>query len=39
MVEHNAEINHRELPPSMREDLAIVSCFAAREVHELLQSQ
>ncbi len=39
MVEHNAEINHRELPTSMREDLAIVSCFAAREVHELLESQ
>ena len=39
MVEHNAEINHRELPPSMREDLAVVSCFAAREVHEVLEGQ
>lgn len=39
MVEHNAEINHRELPPSMCEDLAVVSCFAAREVHEVLEGQ
>ena len=39
MVEHNAEINHRELPPSMCEDLAVVSCFAAREVRNVLEGQ
>lgn len=39
MVEHNAEINHRELPLSMREDLAVVSCFAAHEVLTTLEGQ
>lgn len=39
MIEHNAEINHRELPPSMREDLAVVSCFAAHEVLTALEGQ
>lgn len=39
MVEHNAEINHRELPSSMCEDLAVVSCFAAREVRNVLEGQ
>lgn len=39
MIEHKAEINHRELPPSMREDLAVVSCFAAHEVLNALEGQ
>ncbi len=39
MVEHNTEINYRELPPSMREDLAVVSCFAAHEVLTVLEGQ
>ena len=39
MIEHNAEINHRELPPSMCEDLAVVSCFAAHEVLTALEGQ
>jgi hypothetical protein len=39
MNEQNAEKNHRKLPPSMCEDLAVVSCFAAREVHEVLEGQ
>jgi len=39
MVEHNTEINHQELPPSMREDLAVVSCFAAHEVLTVLEGQ
>lgn len=39
MIEHKAEMNHRELPPSMRDDLAVVSCFAAREVRNVLEGQ
>ena len=39
MTERNTEANHRELPPSMCEDLAVVSCFAAREVHEVLEGK
>ena len=39
MIEQNTETNYRELPPSMCEDLAVVSCFAAHEVLTALEGQ